>query len=303
MAKLAVFLLFALAAAVHAQNDPIEEPQITIGEQSVDLVVTSKDAGEQHDEPHWIFLVFQTVPPCDQAAAENGCAGSPRDVAICLAQSPAKLAPECQRDLVQGAMAHDDIDVLTLLANRELTSLVEPPVQEDHPMDEMTMKHHGHDAAVHPIVANLRLTCTTDFQKGVCDFALAKRVCPKRLLGCLAKHKKQLSPACGQSTRREILLAIERENDPLAMACNILASVLFMLIIMFMIVCCCKALARCCAYCCTSTLVASDALEEQYMLAAAAKPMTSEEQELEMALMLSAAEAGKVSLLHHSAEK
>lgn len=274
-----------------------------IGQDPVDLIITSQEVveqedGEQEDAPHWIFLVFQRVPPCEQSVAENQCSGSPRDVAICLAQSPTELAPECENDLIQGAMAHDDIDVLTLMANREIRDIsttAEDPVVKEYPMDEMTTAHHGHDAKVHPIVTNLRKTCTADFQKGICEFALAKRVCPKKLLSCLATHKDELSQPCVHTTRKEIMMVIERENDPVRMACNILASVLFMMAIFFLVVCCCKAIGRCCACLFSSTVVASDALEEQYMLAGSDQPVSSEAQELELALMLSAAEAGKVT--------
>merc|ERR1712153_154819 len=131
---------------------------------------------------------------------------------------------------------------------------------------------------------------TADFQKGICEFALAKRVCPKQ----------ELSQPCVQTTRKEIMMVIERENDPVRMACNILASVLFMMAIFFLVVCCCKAIGRCCACFFSSTVVAACApspssLEEQYMLAGSNQPVSSEAQELEMALMLSAAEAGKVT--------
>jgi len=296
------------AVPMLAQPQIEEEPQVMIGQEPVDLIITSEEvgeqaAGEQDDAPHWIFLVFQRVSPCEQSAAENQCAGSPRDVAICLAQSPTELAPECEDELIQGAMAHDDIDVLTLMANREIRDILTPadePIVKEYPMTEMSMAHHGRDAQVHPIVTTLRKTCTADFQKGICEFALAKRVCPKQLLSCLAKHKQELSQPCVQTTRKEIMMVIERENDPVRMACNILASVLFMMAIFFLVVCCCKAIGRCCACFFSSTVVAACApspssLEEQYMLAGSNQPVSSEAQELEMALMLSAAEAGKVT--------
>jgi|ERR1711865_555136 len=298
MNKLSAVVLLAIAVAALAQPQ-VEEPQVMIGQQPVDLVITSEEVGEQgQDASHWIFLVFQHVSPCEQAAADNQCAGSPQDIAICLAQSPTELAPECENELIQGAMVHDDIDVLTLMANREIRDILAPaeePFVKEYPMGEMTIAHHGHDANVHPIVMNLRKTCTADFQKGICEFALATRVCPKKLLSCLAEHKNQLSQPCVQTTRKEIMMVIERENDPVRMACNIIASVLFMMAIFMLVVCCCKAIARCCACCFASTVVASDALEEQYMLAGSTQAVSSEAQELELALMLSAAEAGKVT--------
>ena len=101
-----------------------------------------------HDEsPRWIFLVFQTVSWCQEAAEVNQCAGSFRDIAICLAQSNTELEPACQQELMQAAMEHSDIEVLNLLVTRELVGLQAPKQdpQEAPAMNEHTDEHHGHD--------------------------------------------------------------------------------------------------------------------------------------------------------------
>merc|ERR1712028_94839 len=142
-------LLIALfGAQVFAQAPPEGLPEGTGNApegQSVDVVLTV-----EHDEaPRWIFFVFRTVSPCEQAAEVNNCAGSFRDIAICLAESNTELEPACEQELLQAAMEHADIEVLNLLVTRDF-SLVPAAKEAEAPpaMDEHTEEHHGHDQSI-----------------------------------------------------------------------------------------------------------------------------------------------------------
>merc|ERR1712216_1033104 len=164
-------------------------------------------------------------------------------------------------------------------------------------MDEHTEENHGHDQSVHPIVKSLRGTCDREFNNGICGFALAEPVCPKKLLRCLVQNKERLTMPCMVNTRQQVMLVAEAQNQPVRQACAALAWILMMVALSFCCMCICRTVAKMCGFCCDPCAVHDEALlEEQYILAASTE--VSEEAELQMALILSKAQAeGKVTAL------
>merc|ERR1712086_1103089 len=142
-------LLIALfGAQVFAQAPPQGQLELIPppADQVVELVELVPVITFDHDEsPRWIFLVFQTVSWCQEAAEVNQCAGSFRDIAICLAQSNTELDPACQQELMQAAMEHSDIEVLNLLVTRDLVSLQAP---KQAPQEAPAMNEHTEDQSV-----------------------------------------------------------------------------------------------------------------------------------------------------------
>merc|ERR1719331_1245112 len=176
--KICLFLaIVACAAPVFAQVAPVQAPV------EIELVVQKPTA--EHPQPHWFLAIFRKNP-CQDAAVAQQCAGSPRDIAYCLAESEIDLAPSCARELMREAMVHEDVDLLHKLAART-NSILDGEAEASEPEPEPTPPgphsgHHKHDEHVHPIVSHLRQTCNQEFEHGICGFALANRVCPRKLL-------------------------------------------------------------------------------------------------------------------------
>jgi len=289
-------LLIALfGAQVFAQAPPQGQLELIPppADQVVELVELVPVITFDHDEsPRWIFLVFQTVSWCQEAAEVNQCAGSFRDIAICLAQSNTELEPACQQELMQAAMEHSDIEVLNLLVTRDLVGLQAP---KQAPQEAPAMNEHTEDQSVQPIVKSLRETCDREFKSGICSFALDERVSPKNLLRCLVERKDYLSVPCMVNTRQQVMMLVEAQ-DPIRQACAALAWILLLASLFFCCMCICSTLARCCGFCCDPMAADEALLEEQYILAASTE--LSEEAELQMAMLLSKAEAeGKATAL------
>merc|ERR1712010_61235 len=138
-----------------------------------------------------------------------------------------------------------------------------------------------------------RQACASDFQEGVCSFALADRVCPRKLLHCLVANRKQLSSTCAMQAQTEIIRVVEHDqHDPIREACSIFAWVLILLTLIMCCTCCCKLILKCCCAICgkrshtqVETVVGENVTKPT-------APLDSEDAELEMALMMSAMAAG-----------
>merc|ERR1711879_279347 len=190
---------------------------------------------------------------------------------------------------------HGDLEVIEMLTigrHTNIDDVASPASKDTHVVEHP--EHHNH---VHPLVATLRDSCAAEFERGVCGFALAERVCPRKLLNCLVTNRNTLGPRCLDMTRQQ-LTTIAQSHDYTRMLCSIFTWFITLLAVMLLCSCCCKAIARCCRVQATDP----GPLHKQYSevtviktpasAAAASAPVDVEEAELEMALVLSAAEAG-----------
>jgi len=272
---MAVRLLVALGLVLSAQvlAQAAAPPEVEI-----DLVVEPAPQKE-------MFIIFFQSSPCKAVAEQNHCTGSPRDIALCLAMSKTALPPPCKHELVKEGLIHGDIELLHLLT----TNAEEHPTQPLRQVEQEVHSPPVHQAPaksghVHPIVEHLRQTCATEFQGGVCSFALANRVCPKKLLHCLVNHRNQLSKPCAMQTRAEIVHIAEQHQGHFPPSCHFFVWLLMMLATCMCFTCCIKGLYRCC---CAPTTV--NVTVEPVV---AVDTATEEDSQLEMALMISAADAG-----------
>merc|ERR1712196_699599 len=175
-----------------------------------------------------------------------------------------------------------DMELLHVLSTRSKTlPSGEVEDSEPHPTPPGPhANHHKHDKRVHPIVEHLRNTCNDEFQQGICGFALANRVCPRKLLKCLVANRDKLSEPCKMQTQVEVVRVVEAENnDPVMQFLGLCTWLLMLLACVMCCSWCCKALCRCC---CGSAGVDSELVE-------------AEDAQLEMALVISAMDTGKGS--------
>eukprot|EP00658_Telonema_sp_P-2_P037686 TRINITY_DN270_c0_g1_i8.p1 TRINITY_DN270_c0_g1~~TRINITY_DN270_c0_g1_i8.p1 ORF type:complete len:301 (+),score=76.08 TRINITY_DN270_c0_g1_i8:186-1088(+) len=249
-------------------------------EVEVDVAVDAK-----HRPGGWVLAIFESGPrPCEAAAREAGCVGYPRDIAICLANSNVELSKECKTDIFRGALSHDDMEVLHLLSTK-----ADLPQEVPHAVASPHREHHKHGLS--PIVTRLRQSCSTEFSSGICDFAVGPRVCPRKLLHCLVANQKQLSQSCFKQTRTEVVKVVEadQENSAIRIGCSIVAWIV-MFVTIFLLCSCCMKLVRWC--CCSSRVAVVETTVEGVVSPSAPR---DEDAELEMALVLSAAEAKAVA--------
>lgn len=141
---------------------------------------------------------------------------------------------------------------------------------------------------MHPIVEHLREACATEFGSGTCSFAVEKKkVCPRKLLHCLVQHRKELGDQCTFQARTEITRITRNDHSPMHMAISMLAWVLILLALFA----CCRCCMRCIFMCCNRSVPQVGVETDVIVNLQPSAPVMSEDEELEMVLMLSAAEA------------
>eukprot|EP00656_Telonema_subtile_P048828 TRINITY_DN5922_c0_g1_i2.p2 TRINITY_DN5922_c0_g1~~TRINITY_DN5922_c0_g1_i2.p2 ORF type:complete len:208 (-),score=41.89 TRINITY_DN5922_c0_g1_i2:231-854(-) len=187
----------------------------------------------------------------------------------------------CAASLFEGAVAHSDVEMVDLLVSRNIQTILptQDDTQEAAVSEPRMLTHDAHPA--HPIVSRLRQTCSAEFNNGVCSFALADKVCPRKLLRCLVQHSQQLSVPCTAQARAEIVEVVKEQN-----AHNLFSLIAWILLLVSACMCC-RVCVSCFRRCCCASSYETVPVDDAAMPSAP----PSEEAELEMALVLSAAEA------------